>query len=149
MPFTPFFGISILVHVSVIIGNIIFRTVHIRKGDKKDRVFALQWLGPIIISLIFTFVLISAGIMVHSSIVEKHSSVIFLSSLFDDLIHKKIYTQPVIDTSQLALSQMILPQLMPEQKQGYEILKVGASSATLISEYYLGHKSIALATLFN
>ena len=78
MPVTPFLGLSVFVHLSIIL---YYRVTH-RKGSdkailgkakiiKKNRgIFAFS-----IFVTVFTVVAVNAGLLVNASILDKHSSI--------------------------------------------------------------------------
>lgn len=80
MPLTPFIGLSVFIHIILII---IFKIFHINpyNWNRKKRYSVINfWLSSIIIVTMFSFVLFSAGVLVHASIVEKHSNIIFIKN---------------------------------------------------------------------
>ncbi len=75
MPLTPFIGLSILVHIILIIVYKTFNIVPNAKRTVRQYSAFNTWLGLVIITGVFSFVFVSAALMVHASIVEKHSSI--------------------------------------------------------------------------
>lgn len=74
MPLIPFFGISIIVHIILIL---VYHLFHLPPRTyvlpTKTNAFR-NWAGLLVILGVFGFVLVSATLLVRASIMERHSS---------------------------------------------------------------------------
>lgn len=81
MPFTPFFGISLIVHIGVIVGYYALRNL---VDDEKTRRIPSENLNVVIsvivIFLVFSVVAINASILIRASLYDNHSSIKFVNS---------------------------------------------------------------------
>jgi hypothetical protein len=76
MPFTPFIGLSVFVHLIVIGWNKLFPRTPIYSPHNPKRIYLGIWLfGCAIILLTFSFIFWSAIMLVRASIADSHSSV--------------------------------------------------------------------------
>ena len=78
MPITPFIGLSVLIHIMIIIGNKLFRStpsneMHI--GTSK----IMHYAGFVIVIFVFGTILTGATLITHASIEDGHSSIRFVS----------------------------------------------------------------------
>jgi hypothetical protein len=93
MPLTPFIGLSILVHIVLIIVYKTFNIVPSKKRTIRHYSAFNTWLGLVIITGVFSFVFVSAAFLVHASIVEEHSSINLIrhnSAFLQNLLHVNI-----------------------------------------------------------
>jgi len=81
MPFTPFIGLSVLVHIGIIVG---YRLSHWKSGEKikvkTPTLNSVRWSGFAIILAVFLVVLANAALLVRHSVEDKHSSIHFIYS---------------------------------------------------------------------
>jgi hypothetical protein len=96
MPLTPFIGISVLVHIGIIIGYHFFRWAPVARALKPERVSALvRAFGVGIIGVVFAVILTSATVLVRASVVDKHSSILFMDAMVKDT-YATFFPPPVI-----------------------------------------------------
>lgn len=79
MPLTPFLGLSVLIHICIIVGYKLFSRSPKKKPVKAKNVRLTRAIGVTTIFLVFIFVVTNATILVRASLVDKHSSVKFVS----------------------------------------------------------------------
>ena len=73
MPPTPFIGISLFIHVCIILMHKIFHWVPRRKIVHKKATISTSILSVFVVTLVFWFVAISAMVLVYVSVQEEHS----------------------------------------------------------------------------
>jgi hypothetical protein len=85
MPLTPFVGLSIMVHIVVIVGHRLFHWTPMKPESRKENVVAfVRFLGFGIIGAVFAVVLISATVLVRASVKDKHSSIRFMGEVAEN-----------------------------------------------------------------
>lgn len=81
MPFTPFFGLSIIVHIAIIIGYYLLR--NFIDYDKPRKISSTN-LNLAISGLIFLFIFVvtiaNASILIRASLFENHSSIKYVNN---------------------------------------------------------------------
>ncbi len=90
MPLTPFIGLSVLIHVSIIVINKLLRRIPgekettplVKTSTRKTIAYT-----SLIIAAVFAFVLINAGILVRASLTDSHSTVRYVNNYFNDEDH--------------------------------------------------------------
>ncbi len=118
MPLTPFIGLSVLIHISIIVINKLLRRVPgenettpiVKNSTRKSIAYA-----SLIIASVFTFVFINAGILIRASLTDSHSTVRFVNNYFNDEDH--------------------LPLAFAEQKN--EVVETPAESCPRVRAYLL------------
>ena len=78
MPITPFIGLSVLIHIMIIVGNKLFRFTP--KNEKSIATSTMMhYAGFLIVIFIFGVILTGATLITHASIEDGHSSIRFVS----------------------------------------------------------------------
>ena len=90
MPFTPFIGISVIVHICVIFGCWLFSWIPTKEKIAQGTTYVGYAVNSGIIVAVFMLIFIQAGFLVHASIVDKHSSVKFFASSITQIKKIKI-----------------------------------------------------------
>lgn len=73
MPLTPFIGLSVFIHIAIII---FYKLLHLKKQSPRLIPLKVQsyWLGCVVIFFVFTFVLGGASLLVKASITDEHAN---------------------------------------------------------------------------
>lgn len=88
MPLTPFIGLSIAIHLGIImIYKIISRFYSRERTTTTVTAPIMRWYGFTIIAIVFIFVFTNAIILVRVSILDKHSIVHFVKNHWSVLRH--------------------------------------------------------------
>jgi hypothetical protein len=93
MPFTPFIGLSIFIHITLIIVFKVFRLTPSNERVARRSYKLNNWVSLLIITTIFSFTFTTAAILVRASIIERHSSINFIknhSIMLDNIFHTQV-----------------------------------------------------------
>lgn len=83
MPLTPFIGLSVMVHIFVIISHRFFQWTPAEQGARtRGQQLVTRAIGLTIVSLVFVVVLFSAGTLVRASIEDRHSSIAMAETIY-------------------------------------------------------------------
>jgi len=102
MPSTPFIGLSVMVHLVVISIYKIFGYDATTKNQRSmsKNLSASRRISFVIISSVFTIITINAGMLIHTAVADKHSSINFVEHVAQDLANdetkdkKNYYSTP-------------------------------------------------------
>jgi len=78
-PLTPFLGLSVLAHIGIIVGHKLFSWAWSKKTSPSEVTATIRIVGLLIVATMFTIVITVATILVRESIVERHSTISFIS----------------------------------------------------------------------
>jgi hypothetical protein len=78
MPFTPFIGLSVLIHIGIITGHKFLYLVLKGRPRIKPIMGVARFFGIPIVVTVFLAVLITATVLIHASVIERHSSISFI-----------------------------------------------------------------------
>lgn len=108
MPLTPFFGLSVLIHLLIIALHWIFPWTR-KKQIQKKNVSPYTRIGTFsIVVIIFLFVIMQAGFLVYVSVNDKHSNIKFLANHMEEVKKYVYYRLPV------AIAEKNIPKQTPE-----------------------------------
>ena len=78
----PFVGLSIVAHIAIIIFYTIFRISPDNQKHREPNKILNKFFGFVIIIFIFSFVIVSGGSLVLLSVMEKHSTIVFIKDSY-------------------------------------------------------------------
>jgi hypothetical protein len=98
MPQTPFIGLSLIIHLFIIMINKLFSWFPKRKEGKQSSILLTKIKSISIIIIIFSFVTFQAIILLRVSIIDKHSSLKYISKYVTEInefiINKNLKSLP-------------------------------------------------------
>lgn len=97
MPVVPFVGLSILIHMIVILSYKIFRKEK-KSINIKDVEHTKHWASWLVVSMVLLFVFSNAFFLVRASVVDEHSSI------HRYLNHRNIIQQRQLEADKITLS---------------------------------------------
>lgn len=110
MPLTPFVGLSVLVHIIVIIGHKLFNWTPRNKTDAGVAA-VVRFTGFAIVVFVFGVILTAATFLVHASIEDDHSSIRFATQYIASM------GQLMRANAKEAGGAAILPAALPQETQ--------------------------------
>ena len=99
MPLTPFMGLSILIHVAIIIGHGIFRYVfptQIFFANRKQRPVVSYCTSFLVIIFIVGLIVVNGALLVIGSITESHSTVNLATNYYESTMKVQLQGQDAI-----------------------------------------------------
>lgn len=90
MPLTPFMGLSIIIHVAIIVGHVILNRVipsSVAYRSPKDRPIFAFCASCLVIFTIVGIIFMNGWLLVMGSITEKHSTVNLASNYYDSTVN--------------------------------------------------------------
>ena len=101
MPFTPFIGISVLVHICIIFGCRLFSWIPNKEKKIRGTTYVDYIINSVIIVSVFMLIFIQADFLVRASITDKHSTVKFIASSVTEIKNNqipKLFSKIILDT---------------------------------------------------
>ena len=103
MPFTPFAGLGVMVHILIIAVNKIYLWLPFKKAKSKTRIVPVYHIwrpiaGALIVIVVFSAVLLNAFTLIHASLADKYSSI----TLAENFIKKELYPTAGIEGVKIA-----------------------------------------------
>ena len=125
MPLTPFIGLSELIHLFVILTHRIFnrgRTSPALMVRKNTRF--MNFGVSLVIVCVFSFVMVSAGMLVKASITDEHSSINISEhyiGVFSKMLSENVANHPISKIALLSAGECVKPKVSMSD-YGYSVV---------------------------